>query len=127
MAGTTYTRFGTYNAVLPKAGPTAYPFTLDFRSVGNAEISLQNEITLGHIDFISGVYVDNSANDNPLDIVVASTNQKVTIPPKSQAYMPLCITDTATLSFKTVVDNQLLVPIQVVNFPVQPCVWKTTA
>lgn len=120
---TTYTRFGTYNAVLPKAGPKVYPFRLDFRTVNQVDLDFQPEIEQGFIDFISGVWVDNRLNANPLEIVVASVGQSVGVPANKQCQMPLFVTDAAQLSFQTPVDNALIVPIFVLNFPVWPIVF----
>jgi len=121
---TTYTRFGTYNAVLPSDGPKTYPFTADFRTIGSFGVDLTNEVTQGFIKFLSGGFFDNSNNANPLTIVVPTTNQKVIIPAKSQAYLPLLFTDTVSLQLTTTVDNQLLVPFFLCNFPITPAIWS---
>lgn len=120
---TTYARFGTYNAVLPKAGPKAYPFQLDFRTVNKVDIDMTPEITQGFIDFCSGVIFDNRLNANPLEILVAGCLQSVGIPAGKQGQMPLLIGDAAQLTFTTPINNQLIVPIFVVNFPVYPIVF----
>jgi hypothetical protein len=118
-----FSRFGTYNQVLPKAGPKTYPFKLDFRVVNQQDIDLSPEIVAGHIDFISGVFVDNRLNVNSLEITTAGNGQSIGIPAGKQAYMPLLVTDSAQLSFVTITVNNLVVPIQIVNFPVHPIVW----
>jgi len=122
---TTYTRFGTYNAVLPKSGPKTYPLVADFRTVGSFTADLTVQVQQGFIDFISGLFIDNSANANTLSILVATTQQKIIIPAKAQAYMPILASDAPVVELTTTVNNQLLVPFQVFNFPVQPAVWLT--
>ena len=119
----TLTRFGTHNAVLPKAGPIAYKFQVDFTVKGEFEIDMTPEVSAQHIDFISGCYFDNSKNANPLDIEVASIGQIVHIPAGKQGYMPLLITDAPILTLRTTPNNQLIVPFFVVNFPVWPIIF----
>lgn len=120
---TTLSRFGTHNQVLPAKGPKAYPFTLDFRTAVSQSLDFDVEITGGFIDYISGIFVDNTKNANPLTIKTASIGQVISIPAGKQAYMPLLISDAAQLEITTVQANNLLVPFFVVNFPVTPCVW----
>lgn len=118
-----FSRFGTYNQVLPSKGPKVYPFTLDFRTLAEQDLDFSVEITGGFIDYISGCFVDNRLNVNPLVIKTQSVGQAVSIPAGKQAYMPLLVTDAAQLQITTIIANNLLVPFFVMNFPVQPFVW----
>lgn len=120
---TNISRFGTYNAVLPEKGPKAYPFRLQFQTLNEQDLDFQVEIDGGFISFISGCFVDNRLNANPLNIEVASVGQIVSIPAGKQAYMPLLVTDAAQLKITTIAANDLIVPFFVLNFPVQPYVW----
>lgn len=117
------TRFGTHNAVLPKAGPIAYPFKLDFTAKAEQVVDMTPEISAGHIDFISGVYVDNGANADALSIEVASIGQVVRIPAGKQAYMPLLVTDAPMLTMRTTPNNALIIPFFALNFPVWPIIF----
>lgn len=119
----TYSRFGTHNDVLPKAGPKAYPIKLDFTVKSEQLVDMSQEISGGFIDFISGVYVDNGRNDYDLEIEVASIGQVVRIPAGKQSYMPLLCTDAAQLTFRTPSNNGLIIPLFVLNFPVWPIVF----
>lgn len=116
-------RFATHNAVLPKAGPLAYPQVLDFTTKSEILVDMGSEITLGHIDFISGVFVDNGLNVNDLEIEVGGIGQRVRIPAGKQAYMPLLIGDSPQLTFRTTANNQLHIPVAILNFPVWPYIW----
>ena len=116
-------RFGTHNDILPKKGPLAYAFQLDFTSKGQVDIDMQPEISGGFVDFVSGVFVDNRQNLNPLEITVAGIGQKVAIPAGKQSYMPLLCTDSAQLTFNTPVNNLLIIPLFVLNFPVWPIIF----
>lgn len=118
-----FSRFGTYNAVLPAKGPKTYPFTLDFRTNPSQIIDMTTEIQGEFINFISGCFVDNTLNANPLKITTQSIGQVLSIPAGKQAYMPLLVGDAAVLTISTTAANNLLVPFFVVNFPVQPFVW----
>lgn len=119
----TYSRFGTYNAVLPKGGPKVYPFRLDFTTNGEQLIDMQPEITAHNIDYISGIYIDNRANGNPVEIVTEQINQSVGFPAGKQGYLPLLIGDAAVLTFRTSKANGLIIPVHVVNFPVWPIIF----
>lgn len=118
-----YTRFGTYNAVLPNEGPKVYPINLDFRSdkVTSVEIDFTNEITAKKIDYISGFFADNSQNPAELVVKVSSTGQIIRIPANKQAYMPAFFSDDASAVIETT--GNVVVPFFAVNFPVWPHVW----
>lgn len=124
MAGASqFTRFGTFNAVLPKEGPKTYPFTLDFNTIGQRVIDMQIEIDGGHISYVSGGFFDNRLNLNPLVITVERVGQQVSIPAGKQAYLPLLVSDTPVLTFTATPANGLLVPVFVCNFPVAPIIF----
>jgi hypothetical protein len=120
---TTFTRFGTHNAVLPPEGPKTYPFNLDFGAVASILVDMQNEITQGHISFISGGFFDNRANANDLLIQVERVGQVLRIPAGKQSYMPLLVGDAPQVTFKTTAANGLIIPIFVCNFPLWPIVF----
>ena len=120
---TQFARFGTFNAVLPKEGPLCYPQSLDFRTVGEATVDLQSEIIAGHISYVSGFYADNSANANPLTIVVSTTGQRIIIPAGKQAYMPTLSTTSAVYTLTTNAAANLVIPFFALNFPVWPIIF----
>lgn len=119
-----FVRLGTHNMVLPPEGPKVYPFVLDFRTTNSMVIDMIAEIQRGFISFIQGVFVDNSLNVNALNIKADQTQQNIIVPPKSQMYMPMFISDSARLTFTTVQAGDLTVPIDVTNVPVMPYTWK---
>lgn len=124
MAGASqFTRFGTFNAVLPKEGPKTYPFTLDFNTQGQRVIDMQIEVDAKHISYISGGFFDNRLNANPLLIAVERVGQVLAIPAGKQAYMPLLVSDTPVLTLSTTPANGLLIPVFVCNFPVTPIIF----
>ena len=118
----TLSRFGTHNDVLPKAGPKAYPVTLDFTVKTVQQIDMEPEVSQGHIDFISGIYIDNRKNAASIEVTLDGIGQSIGIPAGKQSYMPLCASGNL-LTFTTVANATLLVPVIVVNFPVFPIVW----
>lgn len=120
---TQISRFGTFNAVLPAAGPVCYPQNLDFRTVAEQQVDLQSEIVAGHIAFVSGFYLDNSANANPITVVVDTTFQRIIIPANKQAYMPTLSATSAKFTVTTQAAANLIVPFYALNFPVWPLVW----
>lgn len=118
-----FTRFGTYNSVLPKEGPKTYPFNLDFTSDAEKIVDMTIELDAEHISFISGAFIDNRNNAAELLIKVERVGQIVRIPAGKQAYMPLLVGDSAILTITTTPANGLIVPIFVCNFPLFPAVF----
>lgn len=117
-------RFGTNNAVLPKEGPKVFPFTLDFTVKNLQELDLTLAIEQGWVSFISGIYIDNAINAANISVTTANLGQRVTCPSLSQAYFPLFVTDNPRLTINTTAAPNLLIPVFVVNFPVDALTWK---
>ena len=118
-----YTRFGTYNAVLPKGGPKVYPFFLDFTTSSEQAIDMQPEISKENIDYISGIYIDARKAAQDVEIITEAINQSIGFPAGKQGYMPLLIGDAALITFRTPKANGLIIPVHVVNFPVWPIIF----
>jgi hypothetical protein len=126
MAGVQYARFGTHNAVLPKEGPIVIPTNLDFSTVtglATQTIDLSLQIQQGFISYVQGFFVDNFDNTAMLTIVIDETNQRFKIPAGKQAYFPAMFGDSAKCTVSTTQANGLVVPMFLVNFPVDAMIW----
>jgi len=90
-------KFDINNMVLPGAGPVALPQSLDFSATTIVDLDFTESINNGWIDWLSGVYIDNSGHANVLTIECNGTNQIVKFPANSSGYIPLLITNPAKL------------------------------
>lgn len=123
MAGDQFARLGTSNMVLPPEGPKVYAFQLDFTASGSKEIDMGPEVEKGFISFVQTLLIDNRLNGQPLTFTAEQIGFEYSIPAGKQAYMPVFVTGTAKLNFKTPQAANLVVPIVVSNTPCQPYVW----
>lgn len=116
---------GVFNMVLP-ANPQVVPQYLDFTALSEIDVDLSQLVDNGTIDFISGVYVNNEFNSIRLYIQVYGSNQHITIPPYSQAYLPLLCPNAP--KFRVYSDSVpgLIIETMFHNIPLLPIVYQTT-
>lgn len=74
---------------LPKKAPTAVPVLLDFSTDLTNELDLTFVIEQGWVDFISGVFINNTSNEILTIQVQGGTNQTVPFPANTAGYVPL--------------------------------------
>lgn len=78
------------NPQIPPGGPRVIPISPVFGGGVTAySVDLSQNQNLGQVAFIQGVYVDNSANSQPVYIFCQSTQQLLTFPAGSQQFVPL--------------------------------------
>jgi len=65
------------------------PVQLDFRTSDTFEIDFTQMIEKGNIDFVSGVFIDNWDNADPVSISVSGTRQRIICPANSQLWSPI--------------------------------------
>lgn len=112
------------NRPAPQEGPRAIPLNLDFTTAtGNTSIllDLKQAQAMAHVQYIQTVYVDNSGSSGPTNFNVQGLNQNVTIPGGYQAYIPILAINPPVLVVSN--NSNVRVPIQLLNFPLPPCVW----
>lgn len=107
---------------IPKQGPAVLPFNLQFNTYTSYSLDLRGLQQLGFVENLQAIYVDNSGNLSPLVILVSTTNQQLIVPPQSQAFLPLFVSNNLVVSFSSV--GGVVVPIFPINFPVAPAVWS---
>jgi hypothetical protein len=111
-----------FNAAVPKEGPKAIPLVLDFTAVQTIQVDLTQQQQSARISFLQGAFIDNSQNMSPLSIQSGQSQQVVTIPPQSQAFMPLLLPNPPIFNAATL--GSAKVTIIVLNVPMDIAVWS---
>ena len=121
---TAFSRLGTHNMVLPPEGPKMFPNTLSFIDTDEVRLDFLLPIQQQFISFLQAAYIDNSLNDNILHIVTDQIQQDIPFPARSAGYLPLFISDSAIITFRTIQANDLTVQVIMTNVPVTPYIWS---
>ena len=119
-----FARLGTHNMVLPPEGPKMFPNTLSFQDEDTRVLDFLLPIQQQFISFLQAAYIDNSANQNVLHIITDQIQQDIPFPALSAGYIPLFISDSAIITFKTIIANNLTVQVIMTNVPVTPYIWS---
>ena len=116
--------FGAFNGMVPKEGPKVLTYPFDFSSgSGTLEDDLLLENTNGVIQFVQSVYVDNSANPNPLTILFRITRQKIVIPANAQGIWPVFSIDQTQFQLSTTVNANAVGTLIFLNVPMPLTQW----
>lgn len=118
-------RFQNFTMTLPSGGPVSVPDTWDFTANAETEIDLSELINNGWLDYIGGVYVDNSANTGTLTIKCQGTNQVIPIAAGQCGYVPLFM-PSPPKAFVTSSANARVI-FQWYNVPVFPIMFGNSA
>lgn len=110
------------NSCLPGERPKIMRAQLDFASVDEYIIDLNNEVQSGKIKSIQTLFVDNSANSGPVTITVDRTSQKIMLKAYTQAYIPILIGNPPVFRVRSAVH---IVVIHMINVPMPSLVWET--
>ena len=73
----------------PRCDAKALTYTAQLASATEDQADFQPPLVQKQIDNIQAVFVDNSANAQPLTIDIGSTFQRLIVPANSQAYLPV--------------------------------------
>lgn len=112
---------GAYNAMVPKEGPKVIPITAQLGVNTSVLMDFSQLQQQGKISFIQGVMVDNSANTAALTIQSQTMNQKIVIPPNSQAILPVFVTNPPIFLISSI--GGVNVPLFFFNIPLPAQVW----
>lgn len=118
--------FSVANVIVPKNGPKTIPLKFDFTNVNAIEFDSVEYIQSGKIEYIQALYVDNYDNPNPLTILIQLVNQRIIVPANSQGYYSVLAPNPPVFIFSTV-QGAFTVGVHLLNVPVQPDQWDTTA
>jgi hypothetical protein len=115
--------FGIANVVVPAGGPKCVPTFVDFSNAASVLLDGQAIVSQGKIEYLQGVFIDNSANVNKLSLTMSTTNQTIIAPAKSQGYYTIMVPDPPQIIAATVQAN-IIIPLFFYNVPIQPAVWS---
>jgi|SRR6185503_4416438 len=115
--------FGIANVVVPAGGPKCVPTLVDFTNSAQITLDGQQIVSQGKIEYLQGVFIDNSANVNNLSLTMSTTNQQIICPKKSQGYFSIMVPDPPVIIATTVQAN-IQIPMFFYNVPIQPAVWS---
>jgi len=118
------TRFGVNNVIIPNGGPATIPAKLDFRATAAIEIDGELVVSQGKIEYLQGVFIDNSDNANPIKFTMGITGQRIVCPPQSQGYFAIMAPNPPRITAETPQAGSLIVPIFFYNVPIQSAVWS---
>jgi hypothetical protein len=124
LSGQNYFDQSVFNARIPKEGPKALSLLCPF-TASNTSFVVDFSITMtqGFISMIQGVFVDNSANPDILQIQQSSLGINIQFPANSQGYIPLLVPNPATLTVASL--GQVSVYMVFLNVPVPALIWST--
>jgi len=86
-------RFSFNGMTLPSIGPIDVPFPALLTAGEEFEIDCSQLIDNNWLDFISGVYIDNTENDGNLIVRCNGTQQRFPFPATYAGYVPLMVTN----------------------------------
>lgn len=114
--------FPIFAQLIPREGPKAVPFNLDFTVTQSYVVDLQNQQSRSIISLVQAIFVDNSANTSPLSIMADVVGQTLIFPPQSQGYLPILVPNPPKLTFTSPggSDN---VKIILLNVPMPAAIW----
>ena len=115
--------FGIANVVVPAGGPKCVPTNVDFSNAAQVVLDGQQIVQNGRIEYLQGVFVDNSANVNNLSLTMSTTGQVIIVPKQSQGYFSIMVPDPPQIVAGTVQAN-IVIPMFFYNVPIQPAVWS---
>lgn len=113
--------FGVNNATSPAEGPKVVPLLLDFSGGANILIDLVSDSSLGIIQLIQGIYIDNSNSTSKTVVTVQGSQQIISCPAGWQGFFPLF----TPMPPKMTVQNAGGVPLYVIlyNMPMPAAAW----
>lgn len=118
--------YGIANMVVPASGPKAIPLTLDFSATAQINIDSSQVIQNGVIEYLQGVFIDNSANATAFKLTMNGTGQIIVAPPNSQGYYMILCPNTPQLVANGTQAGGNVVNLIFYNVPMPPIVWKVT-
>lgn len=118
---TTYVTLDVLSNKFPCEGPKVIPIFCDFSSATKYDVDLKSLVQQGKISDVQSIFVDNADNSGICTIDIDVQQQRIIIPPFSQAYLNVL---TALPSFHVTSGTTALVRLFAQNFPVTNAVWN---
>ena len=112
------------NVIVPQDGPKTVGATADFSNTGSIDIDGQNIIDTHAMEFIQGVFVDNSANAVAFTLLT-NTGHKIVVGPNMQGFYPLLVQNPPRMTATMAQANGRTVGLMFYNVPIMSGSWKT--
>lgn len=110
----------------PCEGRKAIKVLIDFSLGAQYTLDLSQIQAQGAFASLQTLYIDNTANGQPLKIETGVVLQDITIPAGAQAYIPVLESNPPRLLFSTTGGN-VIVSVHLLNFFVPPYIWNGAA
>jgi hypothetical protein len=111
------------NNRFPCEGPKALTQVLDFSNAPSYVVDFTSLVEASKISEIQTVFVDNADSLFPLIIVADMTQQRIIVPPNSQAY--LAVLNLAP-SFVVSSASGIKIKLHFLNIPCTNCIWSAS-
>lgn len=116
---------GVFNQTQSKLGPKAVPVRVDLTVNTAFTLDLATLNAFNTIDFVQTLFVDNSLNPAATYIYNGVSQQTLVVPAMAQAYLPFLCPNPGRFTVTSA--GGVVVPIEMLNFPVSPAVWNSTS
>lgn len=113
-----------WTGCIPQSGPKALPIDYDFSVATSYTQNLFSAQGQGWIEFVQSLYIDNSANGQPITIDIAQTRQHLSVPAGFCAYLPVLAPNPPNMTFTTT--GGVAIRVHFLNFFMPPLVWSAT-
>lgn len=112
----------TFNGAIPPEGPKVMTSSLNWSTIASPAIyDLVLIKQLGRVSGLQGLFIDNSANSQPVTVQSSILNLPLVVPGNFQGIFPLFVTDQVKLTVSTTGSGTT--NLFFLNFPVAAAVW----
>lgn len=116
--------FKTATSSFPKQGNRELPVVLDFTATGTIFDNLSQEMSIGQIDMVQSVFIDNSDNAATLILTFLDTLHRIEAQPNSQGIYP--VITQGQVNYKAVTSQGQKVTIIFSNVEKKYTTWGPT-
>lgn len=115
-----------YNGYAPTKGPMAAILIIDFATVATQAFDLLLEESMGELEYVQTLFIDNSQNAVDVTIRTGIHQQRIIGKTKTQGYYPALFGLPSRFTASTTPAGGLTVPIHLINVPMPAVVWTVT-
>lgn len=124
-----YVSYECYCGFAPKKSPRFMPIALDFTmATGSNGAAITVDTTLAteldRLEFVQGVYIDNSTSGEALTLTFGVSNQVITLQAGYQGYLAVLAPNPCKFVATIAAAPTSVVNIQLLSFPVANVVWQ---
>ena len=114
-----------FDNIPPKICPATLSVDFDFSIQTTYVIDFNQQLDVKDIEFVQGIYVDNSLNSAALSITNSVTKQKLIWPAFWQGYQPFLWADRSSITVTCADNTQTDTWVQFLTMPTQPVMWDS--